>query len=144
MADRSERDRPADRPRLRLGGKILDSVVVFYGSDAVGTVISRFPKFVCVIQNVGVFTKGLLQALSRFWLYMASGEFSRSSVLPFSCPSGRRVFSVAQSGGLLAQGLHPTAARVALWSSLECSLGRPHLLFSEEVHGHTPSRRSGG
>ena len=36
MADRSTRDRPADRPRLRLGGKILDSVVVFYGSDAVG------------------------------------------------------------------------------------------------------------
>ena len=35
-------------------------------SNAVGTVISHFPKFVCVIQNVGVFTKGLLQALSCF------------------------------------------------------------------------------
>ena len=68
MADRSARDRPADRdrPRLRLGGKILDSVEVFYGSDADGTVISHFPKFVCVIQKVGVFTKGLLQALSCF------------------------------------------------------------------------------
>ena len=41
MADRSARDRAADRPRLRLGGKILDSVY----SDAVGTVISHFPKF---------------------------------------------------------------------------------------------------
>ena len=39
---------PADRPWLRLGSKILDSVVLFYGSDAVGTytVISHFPKFV--------------------------------------------------------------------------------------------------
>ena len=54
--------------------------------------------------------------------------------------SHRDVFS----GGLLAQGLHPTVAKVGLWSSLECSFGGPHLLFSEEVHGHTPSRRSGG
>ena len=29
MADRSARDRPTDRPRLRLGGKILDSVYGF-------------------------------------------------------------------------------------------------------------------
>ena len=66
MADRSARDRAADRPQLRLGGKIVDSVVVFYGSDAVGAVTSHCPKFVCVIQNVSVFTKGLLQALSCF------------------------------------------------------------------------------
>ena len=40
--------------------------LVFYRSDAVGTVISHFSKFVCVFQNVGVSTKGLLQALSCF------------------------------------------------------------------------------
>ena len=48
------------------GGKILDSVVVFYWIDAVGTVFFHLPMFVCVIENVGVFTKGLLQALSCF------------------------------------------------------------------------------
>ena len=50
-------DRPIGRGCGRLGGKILDSVVVFYGSDAVGTVISHFPKFVCVIQNVEKLTR---------------------------------------------------------------------------------------